>query len=90
MRDATTFPTNESDRSSNVNKVQKIFVKPGDFCKAAKFFDRNGGKTQKITITGKELFVSTNNKFIASSLSVFVGWVVRDTYYRGMRLWISS
>ena len=38
----------------------------------------------------KELFVSTNNKFIASSLSVFVGWVARDTYYRGMRLWISS
>ena len=26
----------------------------------------------------KELFVSTNNKFIASSLSVFVGWVARD------------
>ena len=30
----------------------------------------------------KELFVSTNNKFIASSLSVLVGWVARDTYYR--------
>ena len=38
----------------------------------------------------KELFVSTNNKFIASSLSVFVGLVAHDTYYRGMRLWISS
>ena len=34
--------------------------------------------------------MSTNNIFIASSLSVFVGWVARDTYYRGMRLWISS
>ena len=42
------------------------------------------------TFCTKELFVSTNNKFIASSLSVFVGWVARDTYYRGMRLWISS
>ena len=38
----------------------------------------------------KELFVSTNNKFIASSLSVFVAWVARDTYYRDMRLWIST
>ena len=27
----------------------------------------------------KELFVSTNNKFIASSLSVFVGWVTHIT-----------
>ena len=27
--------------------------------------------------------MSTNNKFIASSLSVFVGWVTRDKYYKG-------
>ena len=35
MQDATTFPTNESDCWSKVNKVRKIFVKPGEWEKAA-------------------------------------------------------
>ena len=29
MQDATTFPTNESDWSTKLNKVRKILVKPG-------------------------------------------------------------
>ena len=29
MQDATTFPTNASDWSTKVNKVRKIWVKPG-------------------------------------------------------------
>ena len=47
-------------------------------------------KSFKTSMTINEVFVSTNNKLIASSLSVFVAWVARDTYYGGMRLWISS
>ena len=33
MRDATTFPTNESDWLSKVNKVRKSFAHNGDLIK---------------------------------------------------------